>query len=554
MRRTGLCCPAMVLSFVLAAMLVGCGGGGGGNVPTAPIGPPPTGPVISASLEPLLPSEPHTDLPPLPSGPQELADWPEPLPDVNHAEYVLAENVVVIGDDDSVGTQEADGVRVVSQQANGEIVLTGRVPELHPGDVLISKLGTPFLGKVVSVDDITVGPAANAGGQTIRVVTTQATLTEVFDRANIEFVKNLTLEDVEEVIPLSDEVALGEVYSDATLDVPALRLPFTLFSRAGKWPEDDDDENKEPPPVKGDTGEGGGGSLETEFDVSLTGEVGLQPSVELTLRLDWWWDIIPTGVSEFAAAASARQWTEVDFAATGGVKGEYEKRIGRINFAGVWVGPIWIRPVIDVYAGMQFELTGELTTSMSYEIFLRAGARYSGGRWEDISEFRREFNWERPSIEINLNVQVGLTVKPRILIFESLGPALVFRGFVEGNIKYAWEPIPETMPPDYYSFGTVDIDLYVGLEAGLEFEIEIFGFPLTGLSKPDLLSWKWPLWHWDYEFRLERGEHGETVRGPLSAGGIIDISGLPPPLADLSVPMAPMSAPAAAGLAYEEAM
>jgi hypothetical protein len=93
----------------------------------------------------------------------------------------VKDNVVVVPD---------DGTVTVSNLTPTGLTLTGAVPALVVGSVIVSGIGAGLMRKVVSV--------TTSGADTI-VVTEDAPLTDVFNSANVEFRKELSADHVQEI-------------------------------------------------------------------------------------------------------------------------------------------------------------------------------------------------------------------------------------------------------------------------------------------------------------------------------------------------------------------
>lgn len=107
--------------------------------------------------------------------------------------FVLQPNVRELPDDGSV---------TVGVVADDSVTLTGDVPDLQPGDVLIKNDGDDqFLRKVVSV--------TTEGGTTV-VQTAPAVMTDVFQSADIIQTVNLGPEFLESLQPAMPGVTFGE--------------------------------------------------------------------------------------------------------------------------------------------------------------------------------------------------------------------------------------------------------------------------------------------------------------------------------------------------------
>ena len=467
-------CPPrrVVLLLVFCALwLGGCGGSGGPGGPTIPTGP--------------NASQPDVNL-------------PGPPPDTNQADYELKDNVVVVGEGASVGSAQGGGVRVMTQSAGREIVLQGAVPELEPGDVLVSQLGGGFLGKVLAVETL----GGSDGNRQVRVRTDAATLQDVFKRADLRFVKTLGPEDLVEVVPLQQGVTVRCVE-------PSGRFPVGVSKEL---------------------------VLDLGHGVEVSATVGLQVTVvfDFELSYDCWdplgfgWSPVcyPDGIRYFESSVYVKQSSELKLSATAAAEIEREKPLAEARFGPYAVGPVLITPKIELCLGGKVGLEASFETSVSYEITAWAGARYRGGQgWTPIYGWNWTRDWQRPELTLKAYAEAWLAVKPAIWIYETLGPKMVLRAFAECVMSCT---LPSSSPK-------ITLDLYLGASIGVEFEIEILGCDIaTPYNKPDLWSHKWPILHREFPLYDDGGGGG----GPPQPGGEghVIISALPPGTAGPSPP------------------
>lgn len=104
-----------------------------------------------------------------------------------------AEVLVTGGDNPGVAVKDGvvllvqDGSLSLEAQSDGSLLLSGNVPVLTPGAVLISGQGSGFIRRVSSV-----APGPNAS---VRVLTTLGTLADVFSRLDVSFDKTFAASD-----------------------------------------------------------------------------------------------------------------------------------------------------------------------------------------------------------------------------------------------------------------------------------------------------------------------------------------------------------------------
>lgn len=108
----------------------------------------------------------------------------------------VKDNVVVIPD---------DGTAAITDQTPTGLTLTGAVPPVAPGDVIVSGIGAGLMLKVLTV---TPGPSGTV------LETEPAALTDVFNSANVEFRKGLNTDHVQDIQTHIDGVVIGRGRSD----------------------------------------------------------------------------------------------------------------------------------------------------------------------------------------------------------------------------------------------------------------------------------------------------------------------------------------------------
>jgi len=370
---------------------------------------------------------------------------------------VVNPNTTVIPDDGSVE---------ITEGAPGTLTLTGAVPELEPGDIIVSAIGRGLLRKVEAV--LTTGVSTQNGAGSIEVETSQATLEDLFETADIHIEKQLGPSDFESMEPLVDGVSFGAASSSVeTSDLLySIAVNFDRAVIAG---------TKKDPIVYID----GGGSFELEY--------------VLDIRLDDW----TTEYFKFGTTASATLNVEVV------AKREYavEKKkikIGHLKGAPfAWAVPtvpplpVVITPVMDVYVTFEGSLDAEMTFKPIITLSATCAIIYEkGAGWSGIAEATKNFDvTPTPELTVTANAKVGLFCPDVCFwLYGAVGP------YVAATLPYGeMEYVLQSSPPRQ------TLDAWIGFDFTLGARIEVLGKTLVEDHEAKLLDGKYKVWHLQYD-------------------------------------------------------
>jgi hypothetical protein len=241
----------------------------------------------------------------------------------------------------------SDGSVTITGQTDSSITLSGAVPSMQPGAVLVSGTGQGLLRKVVST--------MSSGGNII-VQTTPATLEDVFQEAHIAVHRDLGPGDFvasRSVKPIGSR----STPSSDPLDI-AVNLNRTLLDHNGK-------------------------------KVELSGTATLKVGVDIAI------DIGLTGISHARFVPNIT--AQLDATVTGSVEADLlDEKVLLTTLVGepidIQVGfvPVVLIPEIDVYAHLQGKVGAGLSLQSTAAVTVGAGVEYNrGSGWRRIDSIDR---------------------------------------------------------------------------------------------------------------------------------------------------------------------
>jgi len=351
-----------------------------------------------------------------------------PAPDTN--EVTLSDDAVVIPNDGSV---------IVEGQTTDEVVLSGDVPPLSPGDILLSTIGEGFLRKIESVHV----SAADVGPAQVQIQTSPATLEEAIEDADIHFSQALGAEDFTSAEPLLEGVVVPQVGPAASPSAGPLVVDInaTLLDQ-------------------------GGGT------VTLTGSISFTPTVIFNLD-----------VSDFylnSLESALRVDMQSDLTLDAKVTGSLQKEVPLAQFYGAPIPvpptPIILVPKLTVVVGLEGEVTVGIETGFEFEGWAKAGLAYADGSWTPSTGVGHNFTFYPPSPYIEASLKAYGGIKESLLIMGVAGPYVYQHAYAE-------------VVAELYSGESVVVgDAWIGLEAGAGVHVDILGWELVDYELPYVLD------------------------------------------------------------------
>ena len=275
-----------------------------------------------------------------------------------------------------------------------------RIRGLRLGDVLVggptSFSPNGYLLKVVSV--------SRRRGQ-VEVQTRPASLTEAIQQGSVEMSRALSGFEVRQSVELE---GVGLQTTTPTIQAIGLevRLDRVVLADAD-------------------------GDLNTTYDqVVANGRVHLDPSLSLKLR------IRDFEVEEFSFISETRETSDLELITSVDlVDYHVRQEVARYTFAPivVWVGtvPVVFTPVLAVHVGLDGTVTVGMTTSVSQQATITAGATYAGGVWSPVSEITPNFYFSPPTLSAMARVAAYSGPQLSLMVYGVAGPYTQTRSYLE---------------------------------------------------------------------------------------------------------------------------
>lgn len=330
------------------------------------------------------------------------------------------------------------------------------VTDIEPGQILVSDVGEGLLRRVTSIQP---------DGDGIKVLTTQASLVELFTDADVTNTFTIT-----EVMVREIKDALPGIRRVNAIRPNELRF---AFEDVVLWDQDH--------------------NLETRGDqVTVSGylSLALKPHLELKIR--------EGQLSKFDFTVEITSTTEL----TGQVPLEIPFIEDSIKIFTIRTTPVpfFIGPVpvvitndIPIYLGLDGSVRISLTAGIKNTSTLVLGARYENGQWAPIGDFSNNFEFMTPSIRGEVNMM--LYVKPQLetKLYSVIGPIVYIKGYAEGNASVDLELLTGEL--------TNAVEFYAGVRAGIGVKLSIFDFKLAAWEYP-FAELRYKLWDWDTTYYL----------------------------------------------------
>jgi len=339
------------------------------------------------------------------------------------------------GDSDEVVV--ADNVRVLeasamehltySSESKDELVFGSQaeqVSDLKPNDIIVSGEGEGLLRRVLSVE--------NSDDQIV-VRTSEASLTDVFEKCNVSLRQPLSPNDIE---------SSGQ---DSERDRPRAISEEFLESI----------------------------SIEQDGGVSLTGSLSFRPELDIQIVIQ------DFRMEYFKAAVSMTETAALRLRAAYEMSVDIEEELAtfRLRPIVLWAGgvPIVITPVIRIVGGIQGHVNMEVETNVTQTATLTTGAEYRNQQWNDISGFSNDFSFSPPAPTAEADVKGYAGAILDFLLYGVAGP------YVRGEL-YIQPEISLLKIPCWA--------LYGGINAGAGVKVEILGDEMVNYGKSDMIGFK----------------------------------------------------------------
>lgn len=297
-------------------------------------------------------------------------------------------------------------------------------PGVSEGDILVSSVDGGYLRKVTGIKQ--------EGGQIV-VETEFASITEAIRNADIEYSKALTVnEKALEKAFLKDGVTIDhDLLKDSDQTNLNFNIDFIIYDADGN-PNTTSDQIK----MAGNFGTSTSFSAKVKIEDFDLEELSFTYDIEKEKSLN-----ISCGLASLIL--------------------EKEERIARIPFHDIVIPagiPITIQPVLELYAGVNFELGSQIQMGVSETVDYVTSISYQNGEWSTTKTVDEFFDYTPPSLAANLKAEAY--IKPKLLfkIYRVLSPKVEAKlyGLLEAHTR------------------AIDWELSEGFTAGLGVEMKIW--------------------------------------------------------------------------------
>ena len=337
------------------------------------------------------------------------------------------------GDSDEVIV--ADNVRVLEASAMEHLTYTSenkdelifgsqaeQVSDLKPDDIIVSGEGEGLLRRVISLE--------NSEDQIV-VRTSEASLTNVFEKCNVSFSGTLNPDDIESSDSRSERNRPRRISEEFLQSI----------------------------------------SIEQDGGVSLTGSLSFRTELDIQIVIE------DFHMEYFKAAVSMTETAALK------LRADYEMSIGiekeladfRLRPIVLWAGgiPIVITPVIRIVGGIQGHVNMEVETSVTQKATLTAGAEYRNQQWNDISDSSNEFDFSPPAPTANADAKGYVGAALDFLFYGSAGPYVNAYPYLRAQIALLSSPCWA---------------LYGGIDAGAGVRVKLLDKEMADYGKSDMIS------------------------------------------------------------------
>jgi hypothetical protein len=343
-----------------------------------------------------------------------------------------------------------DGTVQIAGQTDSSLTLTGEVPSIKPGDVLVSSAGYGLLRKVVGVQ--------RSRGAVI-VQTEQGTLEDVFQQLDFHFSKTLTPDDI--ILPetLPEGVTILRGRSGSRVDVFTVEVAVRDKVLYGS----------------------------KKAGILASGILRFKLGFDVASRI-----MFPSRLVYFHATVNTAVEAELQVKANVSFK-RVESKQPLLPFP-IYGKPIWVPtgtfvplifvPVLDIYAGFEGTAATGLELAVVANVTCKAGCEFANGFWRPVGELNP--NLELPSgfvlnPYLNLSAQTYTAVESSLLIYGLVGPYFRVKDpYVEGS--WTFKPLPG---PTYV------VDLFGGVQADAGAKVEVLGRTLARFDKEGVLDFRY---------------------------------------------------------------
>ncbi len=258
---------------------------------------------------------------------------------------------------------------------------TDLLNSLKSGDVIVfpstDKTPDGLLLKVVSVEKV--------NGKT-EVHIEPASLTDAIENADIQQSIDLTVDDIEEIETVHEDVETGQPVVESFQITP--QAAGTNFSFKAR--------------------------VKAHRSLTVLTTTNFSLGYSLRIKIGFF------KLKYFEAKAKASEKAGVDLIATTSLKTNSKIKIARIKFRPftIWISyvPVVVRPVIVLYGGADADFNVKGTAGVDQSLSYEVGIKYDSSGFSPISNYERSFTAKGPSLDKGRITSKGY-LRPELVIF-----------------------------------------------------------------------------------------------------------------------------------------
>ena len=331
------------------------------------------------------------------------------------ASGVVAESTVVID-----STNDANIISVSPDQA--EVVFSGvdaMAQGIEAGDVIVTGITehapAGMLRKVTAV---------TTSGNEVVVSTTQASLAEALESADVSITGTLRPDDLEVAVSAVSGVRVARTEHDELAGVLSVNASEYLFKT----------ELKDAVLYDAD------GDNSTTYDqVLANGKLYFNVTYDFELQVDNF------QVKRLLFTVTPKEYSDLNISTnipTGTISRKKKLSTMRMKPFTVLVGsfPIVVRPIVDLHIGLDGELDVGISTGVSQSASLTGGLLYNEGAWTPVNSHQTTFDYEPPEVSANASVMAYAGPSLTLELYGIVGPYANTEGYLSFNADLAADP------------------------------------------------------------------------------------------------------------------
>lgn len=330
-------------------------------------------------------------------------------------------------------TDTTTGLATITFTGNNDFIRS-----LSQGQILLAPTSQQLpYGMLKKVVDIT------RSGNTVTIKTTNASLTDAIQDADIEINESLSPSQVQHTQAYVKGVKMRRVTSSISGNAFEISFDKVLYD-----PDNNPDNNNE---------------------IKLNGSVTFQPTFIAQMKIHssrletFQFDVKSTFNSNLTIGceSSAELKKEID--------------LMDIELNPIVVGYIVICPHLVISIGADGELSAGLSTGVDYTASLTSGLAYENSKWSPISDFNQSANYTPITAKLEAKGKISADINVNALLYNIAGPYVGLDGYAEADVAPLENPWWK---------------LYWGIDGKAGVHVQILSKDLADYEFPDLFHYQ----------------------------------------------------------------